>query len=137
MQIPSEKPDNPRFSFMKQERLCSKKLIEKLFSEGSSFLIYPLKVVYRESGFSEPVAAKAAFAVSKKLHRKAVNRNLIKRRMREAYRLNKYLLYSDKDIPQVAVIFIYIGKEILDFQYFEKSMLRSLGLLMKKITPSP
>jgi ribonuclease P protein component len=136
---PEKSNSRHRFSFKKEERLCSKKLMEKLFSEGNTFLVYPIKVVYTQIEFTEPVPAKAAFAVSKKLYGKAVCRNLIKRRMREAYRLNKHLFFPDNAAAasQVAVIFIYIGKEILDFKSIEKSMLRSLSLLNKKITPNP
>jgi ribonuclease P protein component len=126
------KQDNTRFTFKKEERLCSKKQIEKLFSEGTSFLIYPLKVIYTNIDFNEPVNAKAAFAVSKKLFKKAVKRNLVKRRIREAYRLNKHIL-AERKSAQTAIIFIYVGKEILDFAAIEKAMQRSLISVSKKV----
>ena len=133
----SENSKVPDFSFKKAERLCSKKQIEKLFSEGNSFLFYPLKVVYADIDFPEPFPAKTAFTVSKKRFNKAVQRNLIKRRMREAYRLNKHLLILDENSSKKAVFFIYIGKEILDFHTIEKAMKRSLNTLAKVSTPNP
>lgn len=133
----SENSKVPDFSFKKAERLCSVKQIEKLFSEGNSFLFYPLKVVYAYFDFPEPYPAKAAFAVSKKRFKNAVRRNLIKRRMREAYRLNKHLLILDENSSKKAVFFIYIGKEILDFQAIEKAMKRSLITLAKTTAPNP
>jgi ribonuclease P protein component len=133
----SENSKVPDFSFKKAERLCSKKQIEKLFSEGNSFLFYPLKVVYADIDFPEPFPAKTAFTVSKKRFNKAVQRNLIKRRMREAYRLNKHLLILDENSSNKAVFFIYIGKEILDFHTIEKAMKRSLNTLAKVSTPNP
>lgn len=125
------------FSFKKEERLCSKKEIDKLFSAGNAFLVYPIKVVFTETEFPEKFPAKVAFTVSKKLFKKAVRRNLIKRRMREAYRLNKHLLVSDNFISKKSIFFIYIGKEIHDFKTIEKAMLRSLANLAKKTTPNP
>ena len=80
------------FTFKKAERLCSKKTIEKLFAEGKSFLSFPLKVVVLEMPDSGEYKAQAAFTVSKKIFKKAVKRNLVKRKMREAYRLNKHIL---------------------------------------------
>ena len=133
----SENSKIPDFSFKKAERLCSKKQIEKLFSEGNSFLYYPLKVVYTDIDFPEPFPAKAAFSVSKKRFKNAVRRNLIKRRMREAYRLNKHLLILDENSSKKAVFFIYIGKEILDFQAIEKALKRSLVTLAKTTAPNP
>ncbi len=125
------------FSFKKAELLCSKKQIEKLFSEGNSFLFYPLKVVYTNIDFAGPFHAKAAFSVSKKRFKKAVQRNLIKRRMREAYRLNKHVLAFEENSTKKIVFFIYVGKEILDFRTIEKTMKRALIALAKTSTPNP
>ena len=128
---------NTGFTFKKAERLRSKKQIDKLFSEGKTFLFYPLKVVFTETDFQESYPAQVAFTVSKKLYKKAVKRNLIKRRMREAYRLNKHLLAYAENTSKKAVFFIYIGKEILDFATIEKAMKRSLTGLAKKSIPNP
>jgi ribonuclease P protein component len=122
-----------RFTLKKEERLCSKKQFDKLFAEGNSFLVYPLKVVFAETEFDGPYPAKAAFAVSKKLFKRAVKRNLIKRRVREAYRLNKPGFYSRVEQKKVVVIFIYIGKKIIDYYPIEKAMKTALDKIGTKI----
>lgn len=138
MKDPSEEmTKKERFTFNKEERLCSKVTIEKLFTEGSSFLVYPFKVVYINIDNRGKFPAKAAFAVSKKLHKKAVTRNLIKRRTREAFRLNKHRLMRDSDYQQRAIIFIYISKELLQFPVIEKAMIRILEKLKKEPTRNP
>ena len=81
------------FTLHKEERLCSQKIIGDLFTSGESFLAYPLKVVFLKTDLdSSPV--QAAFTVSKRNFKRAVKRNLLKRRMREAYRLNKPGFYE-------------------------------------------
>ncbi|MFW6257707.1 MAG: ribonuclease P protein component [Prolixibacteraceae bacterium] len=138
MKNPSDdKPVSGRFTLKKEERLSSKKTIERLFAEGNSFLAYPFKVIYISADFPGNYPAKAAFAVSKKLHKKAVSRNLIKRRTREAYRLHKNLLHSSGESSKKAIIFIYIGKEILSFAPIEKAMIRSLSIIRKSFSPNP
>ncbi len=121
------------YSFKKEERLCSKKQFDKLFLEGNSFLVYPIKVVYNETDFTGTYPVKAAFAVGKKSFKKAVSRNLIKRRMREAYRLNKHVLYSGAGDIKIAVAFIYIGKKIETYKKTEWAVAKSINTLVTKI----
>ncbi|MDP2890142.1 MAG: ribonuclease P protein component, partial [Bacteroidota bacterium] len=105
------------FTLHKEERLCSQKLIEELFNSGDSFLSYPLKVVFLKTELPQPQPVQAAFTVSKRNFKRAVKRNLLKRRIREAYRLNKPAFYQKiaaKEI-QLAIMFVYIGKDILEF----------------------
>ena len=123
---PEKENISTRFTFQKKEKLCSKKQFDKLFAEGSSFLIYPLKVVFIETELNGKYPAQAAFAVSKKLFKKAVKRNLLKRRMREAYRLNKPDFYFKLGDKKVTVIFIYVAKEILAYSQVETAMKRAL-----------
>lgn len=138
MENPSEQlPEKYSHRFKKEERLCSKKLIEKLFAEGDSFLVFPFKIVFVAVDYQGDYPAKAAFAVSKKLFKKAVHRNLIKRRIREAYRLNKHMLKSESASLKRAIIFIYIGKEILAFHQMERAMIRGLRILAKKAIQNP
>lgn len=132
---PENKINSARFTFQKEERLCSKKQFDRLFAEGKSFLVYPLKVVFIELEPGKKFPAQAAFAVSKKLFKRAVKRNLLKRRMREAYRLNKpefYLWLTDK---KVAVVFIFIGKEIMEYNKIETSMKKALKRIAGNLTP--
>lgn len=117
--------------------MCSQKLIEKLFAEGTSFLVYPFKIVTLNIDIDGAYPAKVAFAVSKKLFKKAVQRNMIKRRMREAYRLNKHAHFLDGNPSKKAIMFIYIGKEILPYKKMEKSMIKTFHLLAKQAAPNP
>lgn len=128
---PEEENRSIRFTFQKKEKLCSKKQFDKLFADGSSFLAYPLKVVFIETENTDRFPARVAFAVSKKLFKRAVKRNLLKRRMREAYRLNKPEFYLKLGNKKVAVIFIYVAKEILEYSQIETAMKRALKRIVK------
>ena len=82
-----------KHTFTKGERLCSKRLIDDLFHNGSSFFIHPYRVTFRLTDKREhPV--EVLFAVPKRRFPHAVQRNLLKRRMREAYRQQKHELYA-------------------------------------------
>ena len=123
-----------QFSLKKEERLCSRKTIERLFLEGESFFIFPLKVVYLKMALPVQYPVQAAFSVSKRNFKRAVRRNLLKRRMREAYRLNKESLYRAFDNEeQLAVMFIYAGREEKEYELIEKSMKQALLKLAKMI----
>jgi len=121
------------FKFKKEERLCSKKLLDELFRNGSSFLLYPFRVVHLP--VADPVnLAQVVVGVSKRKFKRSVDRNLLKRRIREAYRLNKEdLLYSFLQDNSLQVIFAihFIGKEIADYQFIEKKLKLALVQLTK------
>jgi len=123
------------FTFHKEERLCSQKIIGELFTSGESFLAYPLKVVFLKTDISEPYPVQAAFTVSKRNFKQAVKRNLLKRRMREAYRLNKPNLYNELAVKnlRIALMFVYIGKDIAEYPAIEKGMISAFRKLMGKI----
>lgn len=122
-----EKTESPvAHTLKKAERLCSKKVIDELFAEGESFLAFPIKVVYKVTELPQPVPVQAGFTVSKKIFKRAVKRNRIKRLMREAYRLNKQMLPLLADEQQMAIFFIFIGKELPTFAQVEKAMKKAL-----------
>lgn len=123
------------FTLQKEERLCSQKTIEDLFISGESFLAYPLKVVYLKTESPQPYPVQAAFTVSKRNFKRAVKRNMLKRRMREAYRMNKLDLYLElaaKDL-HIAIMFVFIGKEMIEFAPIEKAMISAFRKLLVKI----
>ena len=127
-------------TFHKEERLCSQKLIETLFVSGKSFLCFPLKVVYHALEAEDgKYPAQTGFSVPKKTFKRAVKRNLLKRRMREAYRLHKHVLYDYllSSNQQVAMMFIYVGKEPLNYRKIEGSMLKAITRLKKELGNLP
>ncbi|HEX8378266.1 MAG TPA: ribonuclease P protein component [Pedobacter sp.] len=123
------------YTFRKEERLCSKKLLDELFHKGSSFLVYPFRVVSLPQALTVDTPSQVVIAVSKRKFKRAVDRNLIKRRVREAYRLNKEeLLYSflKENQLQLLISIHYIGKEIPEYQFVDKKLKQAI----KKLTES-
>lgn len=105
-------------TFSKAERLCSKKLIERLFGgEGKSFPAFPLRVVYMPLT-EEEMAADVSILVSvpKKRFKRAVKRNRVKRQVREAYRRNKHILTealaAQEGAPRMALAFIWLDGKL-------------------------
>lgn len=117
-------------TFKKSERLCSEKLIKELFDKGSSFYLHPFKV-YSIQYESLTNSHQVLFSVPKRNFKKAVDRNLLKRRMREAYRLNKQYYVNSK--PKL-IAYIYSTKEILDYNQIEKKLKITLERLHKQDT---
>ncbi len=111
--------------FPKQEKLKSTKTISTLFSEGKTYTKFPIKV------FFLPVENRvnlASFAVPKRNFKSAVDRNRVKRQLREAYRINKHLL-NDGHGKKFAILFLFLGKEKPHFAEVEKSLIN----LLKKL----
>ena len=115
------------YTFKKEERLCSKKLLDKLFHNGSSFLLYPFRITWLVTDqLPAEVPVQVVISVSKRKFRRAVDRNLLKRRMREIYRQNKAeMVYSRLDKPMLLAI-SYIGNDISEYRFMEKKL--KLGL---------
>ena len=121
-------------SFCKEERLGSRKIIESLFIDGNIFYSGALKVIWKTSE-SDLQTTKAAFSAPKKIFKLAVTRNLIKRRMREAYRNNKHILYnhlSEKNIS-VSLFFILKDKDAPSYNVIEKSIKEAINKLISLI----
>lgn len=116
--------------FSKDERLSRKKVINQLFANGNSFVIHPFRVWWLHP--SEEVnreSVQVLISVSKRHIRKAVTRNLIKRRIREAYRKNKSLLLEGLSDSNYAVAFVYVDKKPLEYNEIEKKIILVLQRL--------
>jgi len=126
----------PSFTFKKEERLKSRKIIGQLFKEGHSFSSFPLRLVWIKTDIPiEDYSFQMALTVPKRAFPKAVHRNLLRRRIREAYRLHKHLLYEGVNTEEhrYALMFIYIAKETLEFDVVEKAMVKGIKRLIKSI----
>jgi len=113
----------PRYTLGKTERLKSRKAIEYLFKNGSSFSLFPFRILYTVAA-SEEQGLQAGFSASTKRFKKAVDRNRIKRLLREAYRLqkNELQLKAAAQKVQLHVFFIYVGNELPEYGVvFEKT----------------
>lgn len=119
-------------TYTKPERLKSRKLIDQLFEKGASFNGYPFRVVYLPNPVQEVFHHQTMFVVPKKRFKRAVDRNLLRRRMLEAYRLNKSILYAKQPVNPYLIAYIYIGKEIADYQLVEEKLKAAMLRLVKE-----
>ncbi|HTO34680.1 MAG TPA: ribonuclease P protein component [Flavobacterium sp.] len=122
-----------KFTFNQKEKLKSQKLIELLFAEGQSVMAYPLRLVYLNMSSSEDVLIKAGVSVSKRQFKKAVDRNRIKRLIREAYRLNKHRYFNNITTPYAFMI-LYIGKEKPTLPEIETKMNQLFEKFLSKVS---
>ena len=122
------------YQFPKAEHLCSKKIIETIFSEGKSFSVYPFRFVWLPSS-DTVISIKLAISVPKKHFKRAVHRNLLKRRIRECYRLQKVELYSKmkQEKNSISLFLIYTGRRIENFQFLFEKMTIALKKLENEI----
>lgn len=127
----------PDRSFPKAQRLKGKIEIEELFKNGSSFYLSPLMMKYHPCTVGE--IHQVLFSVPKRAFRRAVKRNLLKRRMREAFRLHKHLLPTHPEVTSYHIAFVYVGKTVLSFNEIEDKLKALLGRLqtrmLKDISP--
>ncbi len=115
-----------RFTFKREERLSKEKVIQELFDKGSSFYLYPFKVYFMQNPDPGFPVHQVLISVSKKKFRRAVDRNLIKRRIRESYRLNKKLLANRN---KLLIAYIYSIKEILPSAQIKERLVRTFKRL--------
>jgi ribonuclease P protein component len=119
-------------TFNKAERLCSLKVIEGLFENGNVFHTSLFKVVWDKYKPLHPFPVQVVFTVPKRGFKLAVSRNLIKRRMREAYRKNKYPLceYLISANKKLVFAMIFKGNSIPDYEAVERSMKEIINKLI-------
>ena len=111
-----------RNTFKSEERLKKKNLITELFASGKSASVFPLKMIYLQIDHDSPYKIQAGVSVSKRNFKSAVDRNRIKRLMRESYRKNKYLIYSNEDTKKHIMMFIYQAKSEVTYELMEEKM---------------
>jgi ribonuclease P protein component len=119
---------NKKFTFRKKERIFKQKEMDLLFEEGTSFIAYPLRVVYVERQPVSGAEAAVLISVPKKRFKRAVHRNRIKRLIREAYRLNKHLFLQN--LPEkkngLLIGFLFIGNELPEWKTVEGAVVKAL-----------
>ena len=116
----------------KQERLKSKKLIEKLYAEGSSVKTFPLRMMYVQTAHTSEFPCQVGVSVAKRNYKLAVDRNRLKRLMRETYRLQKQIVYNNLEEPYVFMI-SYIGREEIKYEDLYLKMEKLLTLFTDKV----
>ena len=126
---------NRRYTLSKEERLSWKRYIDLLFAKGQSFVAFPLRVVYLPVEEDSLAPVSILISVPKKKFKRAVKRNLIKRQIREVYRVRKYTLIDPlvEKNSRILVAFLYLDKEIRSFAEMEKAMTKALTTLVNKV----
>ena len=122
-----------RFTLGKDEKLKSKQAIEQLFVEGSRVKSFPLQLIYLKTAHHSLFPIKVGFSVPKRAIKLAVNRNRIKRIMREVYRKNKSL-FSENLKEQYVFMFIYMANEEIKQSDLELSIKKVCDKFLIKIT---
>ena len=123
------------FEFSKKQKLCNETTIKEMFSKGDSFVIAPIRLIWKEEVDSDSVAIKSIIVVPKKQLKLAADRNVVRRRMKEAYRLNKaeiehFLVNKNR---QLNVAIVYQNEKILSYKAIEKKIKLILGRLKEEI----
>lgn len=120
--------------FKKSERLRSKKIIEQLFTSKHRFYQDPFLVIWLDDSFESAVPLRILISVSKKKHRKATERNCIKRRIREAYRLNKqpFIDFLNKIQRQCTLAVVYTSGTIIEYHEIERKIYWMLERLQRE-----
>ena len=118
-----------RKSFGKSEKLKSGMVMSRLFRDGQNGFAFPIKMYYSKEESSEnPVAPRVAVSVPKKKFKRAVDRNLIKRRIKEAYRLHSQN-WKKEQTQNINLLFVFISPTIENYNRIEKSIKRLLTLI--------
>lgn len=119
-------------TFRKHERLCSKRAIDSLFENGITVFSSPFQIVWTWGTPDLLTPARAAISISKKLFRSAVKRNTIKRKIREAYRKNKHILYDflKSENKNIVFMIIYKNNEIQSYAETEAALQEAIRKLI-------
>lgn len=122
--------------FTKEERICKEIEITRLFEKGESFICYPVRVVWIVNNEETSKSVKVLISVSKKKIRHAVDRNRVKRLVREAYRLNKTVLNDSiaETGKSFSLCFIWLPSDAIDFKKVERKMTEALTRISQRIS---
>ena len=120
------------YTLGKAEKLKSKKLIEQLFAEGKYVKAFPLRLIYLPIPHGAEFPIKTGFSVPKRNVKLAVNRNRIKRLIREVYRKNKQAFANNLN-EQYIFMFIYMAKEEINYVDLELSLKKVISKFNTKI----
>jgi len=128
------KGDTGSRKFPAKQRLKSKKIIEELFKNGSSVYLYPFRLIYPSKQAITSAYPQVLISVPKRNFKKAVDRNRLRRQIKEAWRLNRQLIYAEewKIVPEYC-IFIYTSKEKMPFKAIDKKLILVLKCLQSKL----
>jgi ribonuclease P protein component len=123
------------FTYSKKERLRSKILIDKLFESGHKQYNSNLKIIWLAHILPENVPVQSLVSVSKRRFKRANKRNLLKRRLKEAFRKNKCDFYKSIENAgvQIALVIIYNSDSLSDFKSIEKDLLIAFDIIRNKI----
>ncbi|MEX0315844.1 MAG: ribonuclease P protein component [Allomuricauda sp.] len=123
--------DSEDFTFPKNEKLKSKKVFEQLFIEGKNLTAFPIKLIYLKVDFADDTSIKIGVVAPKKKFKSAPKRNRIKRLLREAYRLNKHVVFN-KIEGNFAFLFLYLGNTMPSYDEVDGSINKLLEAFLKK-----
>jgi ribonuclease P protein component len=121
----NERSKKGQFSFSKSERISEKKIIDNLFSSGKKFSVYPFDVRFLNQDENSDSISKVLITVSSSKIKSAVKRNLLKRRIKESYRINKNIIYN----KLLMIVFVYVSEEIFTFSVIDKAIKKILKKL--------
>ncbi|GAB4091321.1 ribonuclease P protein component [Flaviaesturariibacter terrae] len=123
-----------RYGLSRTEKLKSRKAIDALFREGRRFSVFPVLTWYRWTAGGKGPALQAGFTCSKKHFKRAVDRNRVKRLLREAYRLQKpdFLDWATAQGLRGELFFVFIDKELPTLESLQAAVGKSLRTLQKK-----
>lgn len=114
------------------ERLRSLSAVRRLFADGESGFVYPLRYVVLTETSAEPSVG-VMFSVPKRMHKRAVKRNLLRRRTKEAYRLNKQPLHDAATGHTVNLALIYSSKHVVEYNTIENAVKKILSEVVARL----